>query len=140
MLPEFRQVPVYCCPDFFGIHAKVIMDQNVTHGHDFSPWDLRMCGLDGVGEAAGCLSDNLNVVDGPGLEQFIAYKCCASSGRVMFDPFDGFQDVQETLAVTPHNETVSRRIASRTRGRRPRSVTTSTRRPSRRSRSTMSPA
>jgi len=48
MFLEFREVPVYCCPHFFGINARIVVDQNVTHGHDLRPWDLGMDDLEGV--------------------------------------------------------------------------------------------
>ena len=77
-----------------------------------------------------CFANNLEVMEDPGLNQFVAVKGSAPPCGILFDSFDGFLNVEQPLAVISHSGTASRSTRSRMRGRSPCSVTTSTAQPS----------
>jgi len=76
-------------------------------------------------------SDDLEVVNDPGLKEFVTFEGVFSAGGVFFDSFNRFLDVQESLKVASQSGTASARTRARIRGRKPASVTTSTFRPRR---------
>ena len=39
---EVRQVSLYRGPYLFHIHAKIVMDERISHGDDFGPRDCRV--------------------------------------------------------------------------------------------------
>jgi len=76
------------------------------------------------------LSDELNVVQDPGLNQFFLFKRLSAPSGVTLDIRDGIQNVLQSLLRVPHSGMPSRRTRSRIRGLMPRLLTTSTLTPS----------
>lgn len=137
---ESRQIPFHCHPDLREIDSKVVMNQDMAHLDDLGPWDIVMRFSKRRGELAGGLTDNLNVVNHPGMNEFVFLEDATASLRIPLDPFDRVEDVMEPLTVIPHRVMASLSTCRRTDRRSPRSEATSTGRLSKRSRSKMSAA
>ena len=79
-----------------------------------------------VPEPGRGLSDDLQMMNEPGLDQFIVLKGTPAFCRVPFDELNRFQHVHQARAAVSHRGMASWSTLSRTRGLRPRSLTTST--------------
>jgi hypothetical protein len=88
---------------------------------------LSKCGR----KLAGRLPDDLDVVNHPGVDEFVFDKCAPPSLGIALNPVDRLQDILQTPAIIPHMAIASFKISFRTAGRRPRSEATSTGRLSR---------
>jgi hypothetical protein len=52
-----------------------------------------------LGESAGGLADDLEMVNHPHLDQFVVVEGCAPFAGMALDAFDGFEDVFYTVGV-----------------------------------------
>ena len=75
------------------------------------------------------LTDDLEVVHDPYLQERFVVEGAPSSRCTFLNPIDCLEDVLKTLEVAPQRATASARTRSRTRGRKPCSVATSTLQP-----------
>jgi hypothetical protein len=60
---QARQVALDDCPHYVYINAEIIVNQDVTHTDDFRPRHLGMLVFQVRRERAGCLTDDLQMVD-----------------------------------------------------------------------------
>ena len=72
---ESRQIPFYHRPDFRQVNAELVMDQHMAHFDDLWPRDLLMGLAKGGSELTCCLADDLDVVNHPGVDEFIILEC-----------------------------------------------------------------
>ena len=129
------QIPFYHRPDFRQVNAEIVMDQHMAHLDDLQPGDLPMGLAKRWRELAGCLTDDLDVVNHPGVDEFIVLECTPTSLCLPFNPLSGIEDIPQASTIFPHKAIASLRTFLRTGGRSPRSEATSTGRLSKRSRS-----
>ena len=132
---ESRQIPFYHRPDFRQVNAEIVMDQHMAHFDDLWPRDLLMGLAKGGRELTCCFADDLDVVNHPGVDEFIILECTPPSLRISFNPLSGIEDIPQASTIFPHKAIASLRTSFRTGGRSPRSEATSTGRLSKRSRS-----
>lgn len=88
-----RQIPFYHGPDFRQVNAEVVMDQHMAHFDDLWPGDLLVGLAKGRGELAGCFADDLDMVNHPGVDEFVFLKYTPTALRIPFDPLDGIENV-----------------------------------------------
>jgi hypothetical protein len=124
-----REVSLNHPPYFFKVDTKVIVNQYIPHGNNLWPRDRGILFVELTAKFRCSFSNNLKVVNNPGLNQFILFKFNTACGDVAFNPFNSFQHIQNSFSPISHNSTASRRTRSRMRGLIPRSLTTSTFRP-----------
>ena len=86
--------------------------------------------MKGFAKLRSRLSDELNVVQDPGLNQFFLFKRFSAPGGVALDLGDGVQHVFQAFLGFPHSRTASCNTRSRIQGLMPRLLTTSTLTPS----------
>lgn len=91
-----------------------------------APWHLGMSRSQLVREASASLADDLQVVNDPHLHERIRVEGLAVELGLLLNTVDRFEDVLEAIEVAPHSGTASDSTRSRTRGRSPCSVATST--------------
>lgn len=132
---ESRQIPFYHRPDFRQVNAELVMDQHMAHFDDLWPRDLLMGLAKGGSELTCCLADDLDVVNHPGVDEFIILECTPPSPRISLNPHSGIEDIPQSSAIFPHKAIASLRTSFQTGGRSPRSDATSTGCLSKRSRS-----
>jgi hypothetical protein len=64
-------IPFHHRPDFRQVDAEIVMNQHMAHFDDLGPGNLLM-GLAKCGaELTGCFADNLDMVDHPGMNEFV---------------------------------------------------------------------
>ena len=68
---EFGKVIGERVPHLVKVNPKIVVNQHVSLVHNIGPRNMRMPLLQCFGEAAGGLSNNLDVVNGPNLEEFV---------------------------------------------------------------------
>jgi hypothetical protein len=56
-----------------------------------------------LGETACSLTDDLQVMDNPGLDQLVGLEDLTTACGVAANPFDGFEDVEQPVLVAPHS-------------------------------------
>ena len=56
--------------------------------------------VDGLGERASDLTDDLEMADDPVLDQLICFECPPAAGGIAFDAGDGFEGVTWASAIT----------------------------------------
>ena len=94
-------------PDLVQIEAEVFMHQDVPQRDDLWPRDLGMTVFEGLGDAAGGLSNHLQVVDHPHLEHLVSLKGMDAIRDPLSDSRDGLQDVAQAIRVAPHRAMAS---------------------------------
>lgn len=95
------------------------MDQDIAHLDDLRPWDI-LIGFAESGRKFACrFTDDLDVMNDPGVDEFVFFERATTSLGIPFDLSDGIEDVTEALTVIPHSGMVSLKICLRTRGRSP---------------------
>src|ERR1700704_6858088 len=82
------------------------------------------------GQTSGRFTDDSKVPEKPGLQQLVALEGCLVATQVPLDGGNGFENVAQAFLWISHTGTASCTTRSRILGLRPRSVTTSTGRPS----------
>ena len=87
------------------------------------------------GELAGCFADDLDMVNHPGVDEFVFLENGPTALRIPLDPLDGIEDILQASAIIPHKAIASLRTSLRSGWRSPRSEATSTGRLSKRSKS-----
>ena len=132
---ESRQIPFYHGPDFRRIDTEIVVDQHMAHFDDLWPGDLLVGLAKGRGELAGCFADDLDMVNHPGVNEFVFLENPPTALRIPFDPLDGIEDILQASAIIPHKAIASLRTSFRSGRRSPRSEATSTGRLSKRSKS-----
>jgi hypothetical protein len=137
---ERREIPFYSSPDFSQIDSEIVMNQDMAHLDNLGPRYLVMCSAERRGELAGCFADDLNVMNHPGVDQFVFLEDVLASLCIPFDTFNRVDYVLKALAIIPHKAIASFNTCFRIGGRSPRSEATSTGRLSNRSKSRMSAA
>ena len=129
------QIPFHHRRDFRQVNAEIVMNQHMAHLDDQWPGDLLMGLEKGWSELTCCLADDLDVVNHPGVDEFIVLECTPISLCLPFNPISGIEDIPQGSTIFPHKAIASLRTFLRTGGRSPRSEATSTGRLSKRSRS-----
>ena len=132
---EGWQIPFHHRTDFRQVNAEIVMDQHMAHFDDLWPRDLLMGLAKGGSELTCCLADDLDVVNHPGVDEFIVLECTPTSLCLPFNPLSGIEDIPQASTIFTHKAIASLRTFLRTGGRSPRSEATSTGRLSKRSRS-----
>lgn len=89
LLLEKRQVSLDCSPHFPQINPKVVVDQDMTHLNDLWPWDVLMAFTEGRREFAGSFTNNLNVMNHPGVDEFVFFERATAPFSISLDLFDG---------------------------------------------------
>jgi hypothetical protein len=134
------QIPFYHCPDFRQVNAEIVMDQHMAHFDNLWPWDLMMGLATRGGELAGCFADDLDMVNHPGVDEFVFLENGPTTLRIPLNPLDGIEDILQASAIIPHKAIASLRTSLRSGWRSPRSEATSTGRLSKRSKSSIKAA
>ena len=100
--------------------AEIAIDQHMAHLDDLWPWNLMMGLAKRGGELAGCFADDLNMVNHPGVDEFVFLEDGPTALRIPFDSFDGIEDILQASAIIPHKAIASLRTSLRSgwRGRR----------------------
>ncbi len=125
-------------PNSVEIDIPVPMNETVTHTRNRAPGN-RWPGRRVIRrEAFDRLSDNLEVVDYPDLDELVFEKRVPAAARAGFDPVDRFQDVARPLRVGSQSGTASASTRALCRSRSDAAVPTSTRLPRSFSRSSSS--
>jgi hypothetical protein len=83
---EGWQIPLHHGPDFPQVNAEIVMDQHMAHFDDLWPRNLLMGLAKGGSELACCLADDLDVVNHPGVDEFIVLECTPTALRIPFNP------------------------------------------------------
>src|ERR1035438_339164 len=73
-----------------------------------APGHLGMTLFEGRGNAAGCLSDHLQVVDHPDLEHLAAQKRIDATRDPLSDFRGGFQNIVQAIRIAPYRAIASR--------------------------------
>jgi len=107
----------------------------MAHFDDLLPGDMLMGLAKSWSGLTGCLADDLNVMNHPGVDEFVFLKYAPTALRILLNPFDGIKNILRASAIIPHKAIASFRTSLLSGWRRPRSEATSTGRLSRRSRS-----
>ena len=128
---EGRQIIRYRIPNLFHVDAKILVDQHIPHRDNIVPGNIRILLLQGWGNPAGGLSNNLNMMNGPHLKEFVLEKSCAVRRKPPLDILDRLHYIQELFPIHSQTGTASCSTRSLTLGRSPRSLATSTLQPSR---------
>ena len=106
-----------------------------AHFDDLWPGNLLVGLAKCRAELTGCFADNLDMVNHPGMNEFVFLEDGPTSLRIPFDPLDGIKDILQASAIIPHKAIASLRTSFRIGWRSPRSEATSTGRLSKRSKS-----
>ena len=106
--------------------AEIAIDQHMAHFDDLWPWNLMMGLAKRGGELAGCFADDLNMVNHPGVDEFVFFEDGPTALRIPLNPFDGIEDILQASAIIPHKAIASLRTSLRSGWRSPRSEATST--------------
>jgi hypothetical protein len=122
-------------PHFAKVDTEIVMNQDMPHGDDLSPRDVRVSLAKCGGQFTGCLTDDLDVMNHSGMNEFVFFERAATSLGIPFDVLDRLQDLLLTVAIIPHKATASLSTSFRTTRRSQRSEATSTGRFSSRSKS-----
>jgi hypothetical protein len=64
-----------------------------AHFDDLWPWNVLMGLAKCSTELAGCFADNLDMVNHPGMNEFVFLEDGATSLRIPLDPLDGIENV-----------------------------------------------
>lgn len=118
-------------PYDFRVDLEVPVDEDGPHPDDLGPRDVRRQRADLLGKRPSGFADDLQVPHKPILKKLVVLKGSPATFTVPLDGLDRFEDVAKTLPRVSHTGMASRRTLSRMRDLRPRTVTTSTRQPSR---------
>ena len=89
LLLKGRQIPLHHSPDFPQVNAKIVVDQDVAHFDDLWLGYVLVGFPKGGGELAGCFADDLDVMDHPGMDEFVFFKCLTASLHIPFNPLNG---------------------------------------------------
>jgi len=107
------QIPFYHRPNFRQVNAEIVMDQHMAHLDDLWPWNLMMGLAKRGGELAGCFADDLNMVNHPGVDEFVFLEHAPTALRIPFDSFDGIEDILQASTIIPHKAIASLRTSFR---------------------------
>src|ERR1035437_645807 len=113
-------------PNQTHFDSKVPVDEDIAPANRLGPYLLRMQLPELHRQPTGGLAEDEEIVNDPGLHQFVLLERSTPPRGVLLDMLNGFQNVLKTGAIVPHSTTASARTLSRTRARSPLSVTTST--------------
>ena len=80
-------------PDFPKVNAEIVMDQDVAHFDDLGPGYVLVGFPKGRGELAGCFADDLDVMDHPGMDEFVCFKCPTAPLHIPFNPLNGINNI-----------------------------------------------
>ena len=72
---------------------EVIMDEDVPHSDDLEPRDILVLFLKFVGDSGRRLAKDLNMVQDPGLDEFVTSKCVFATGGVPLYILYGFANI-----------------------------------------------
>jgi len=129
-----RQVLLDDKPHGSKVYAQVPMHDHVTKAGEFSPRNLRLGGLDAIGQSLTRLRERLQIANHRILNQARLLEPRPVTAGVLPDALNAFPHMREQYAVAvwsrSHNATASAITRSRSAGWRLVSVTTSTWRPS----------
>ncbi len=90
---ENRQIPFYHRQDFSQVNAELVMNQHMAHFDDLWPGNLLVGLAKCSTELAGCFADNLDMVNHPGMNEFVFLEDGPTSLRIPFNPLDGIENV-----------------------------------------------
>ena len=86
---ESRQIPFYHRPDFRQVNAEIVMDQHMAHLDNLWPGDLLMGLAKRGGELAGCFANDLDMVNHPGVNEFVFLEHGPTVLCMPLNPLDG---------------------------------------------------
>jgi len=92
------QIPFYHRPDFRQVNAEIVMDQHMAHLDDLWPRDLMMGLAKRGGEFAGCFADDLDMMNHPGVDEFVFLEDRPTALRIPLNPLDGIEDILQASA------------------------------------------
>jgi hypothetical protein len=108
LLFEFGKVPLGQRPHLLHVEAEVFMDKDVSESNDFRSGDVWMALFQALRHAASSLTDYLQIVDHPYLNQLVLPKSSRTVRDPRLDLLDGLENVAEAVCITPHKAIASR--------------------------------
>ena len=87
------QIPLDDGPDFSQIDTEIVVDQYVTHFDDLRPGGLRLGTAEYGSELAGGFFNDLDMVNHPGVDEFVLLEDAPPAFRVPLDSDYGVKDV-----------------------------------------------
>ena len=90
---ENRQIPFYHRPDLRQVNAEIVMNQHMAHFDDLWPGNLLVGLAKCSAELTGCFADNFDMVNHPGMNEFVFLEDGPTSLRIPFNPLDGIENV-----------------------------------------------
>jgi hypothetical protein len=105
---EHGEVSLRQNPHLLEIQPELLVHKDVPERNDGRPRYFAIAVLNWLRNAAGCLTDHLQVMDDPNLQQFAGQELFEAVWPARSDFGDRFQDVVHPVRIAPHTATASR--------------------------------
>jgi len=93
LLLEGRKIPFYHRPDFCQVNTEIVMDQHMAHFDNLQPGNLLVGFAKRGGELAGSFTDDLDVMNHPGVDEFVFLENRPTALLISLDSLDGIEDI-----------------------------------------------
>ena len=93
LLLQDRQVTLHRLPDLIEVNGEVFMHENISHGNDLGPRDLRVCLVELRRQSCSSLTDHLQMVNHPDLKELVVLKGFPPPAGILLNPGDCLQNI-----------------------------------------------